>query len=96
VLIKALRAAHTLVRHDAQGFPFLDAVPASPYERRLLRLAFLAPDLQKAILAGRQPPGLTLSQLMTNPIPLSWHAQAALLRGEELSGEGMYACTANP
>ena len=96
VLIKALRAAHTLVRHGAQGFPFLDAVPASPYERRLLRLAFLAPDLQKAILAGRQPPGLTLSQLMANPIPLSWHAQAALLRGEELSGEGVYACTANP
>ena len=56
VLIKALRAAHAMLGRDA-GEPMLEAIPASPYHRRLLRLAFLAPELQRAILAGRQPPG---------------------------------------
>ena len=56
VLIKALRAAHAMLARDAGGEPMLEAIPASPYHRRLLRLAFLAPALQRAILAGRQPP----------------------------------------
>jgi site-specific DNA recombinase len=76
VLVKALRAAHAMVRHDANCMPTLDSAPASPYARRLIRLAFLAPDLQRAILAGRQPPGLTLSQLMERPVPLLWTEQA--------------------
>ena len=74
-LIEALRAAHVLVPRDAAGLPRLDAAPASPRRRRLVRLAFLAPALQDAILAGRQPPGLTLAALMAGDIPPSWQEQ---------------------
>lgn len=34
-----------------------------PYIRKLCMLAFLAPDIQKAILAGHQPVGLTLGRV---------------------------------
>ena len=79
VLIKALRAAHAMLRTDAAGLPTLDAAPASPYRRRLVRLAFLAPELQRAILAGRQPPGLTLESLIHAPMPTLWSEQAAMI-----------------
>ena len=75
VLIRALRSAHAMLSQDAGGGPVIDAIPASPYHRRLLRLAFLAPDLQRAILAGRQPPGLTLKHLLEQRPPLLWSDQ---------------------
>ena len=53
VLIKALRAAHAMLGADHAGLPVFKAAPASSYPRRLVRLAFLAPDLQRTILAGR-------------------------------------------
>jgi hypothetical protein len=86
VLIKALRAAHAMLKADAAGLPTLDAAPPSPYLRRLVRLAFLAPDLQRAILAGRQPPGLTLEQLMRAPMPMLWADQAAMVEALGLGG----------
>ena len=76
VLIKALRSAHAMLGRDATGGPVIDAIPASPYHRKLMRLAFLAPDLQRAILAGRQPPGLSLKQLLDLRPPLLWAEQA--------------------
>ena len=78
VLIKALRAAHAMLARDAIGGPVLEAIPASPYHRRLLRLAFLAPELQRAILTGRQPPGLSLKHLLEQRLPLLWTEQAAV------------------
>jgi len=75
ILIRALRAAHAMVELDPSGLPVLDAAPASPYHRRLVRLAFLAPEIQRNILAGRQPPGLTLEQLTRRPLPLLWSEQ---------------------
>ena len=80
VLIRALRTAHAMLGRDAGGEPVLEAIPASPYHRRLLRLAFLAPELQRAILAGRQPPGLTLKQLLEQRLPLLWSEQIRRLR----------------
>ena len=77
-LVNALRTAHAMVRHDSNGMPVVETAPASPYARRLIRLPFLAPDLQRAILAGTQPPGLTLSQLMMRPVPLLWTEQARI------------------
>jgi site-specific DNA recombinase len=74
-LIAALREAQGLLRRDTRGLPVLDAVPHSSYKRRLLRLAFLAPDLQRTILEGRQPPGLTLADLMALELPLGWADQ---------------------
>ena len=52
-----------------------EAIPASPYHRRLLQLAFLAPELQREILAGRQPPGLSLKHLLEQRLPLLWSEQ---------------------
>ena len=78
-LIKALRQAHAMVAPDEAGQPVLDAAPDTPWRRRLVRLAFLAPDLQRAILAGRQPPNLTLTRLMDGSLPLLWSEQAEML-----------------
>jgi len=50
-------------------------LPKSPYERNLCRIAFLAPDIQAAILAGKQPCDLTLTRLLQNDIPPLWEDQ---------------------
>jgi hypothetical protein len=48
----------------------------SSYFTRILRLTFLAPDITKAILDGRQPPDLTASRLMRDTrFSLGWKAQ---------------------
>ena len=50
------------------------------YATRLVRLAFLAPDIVAAILAGNQPPGLTANKLMAyTRLPLDWRDQRAAL-----------------
>jgi len=84
ILIRALRQSHKLTvaigwraadgaMHDSSG-----KAPPNPYERRLCRLAFLAPDLQQSIIDGRQPPALNLERLIHEPIPLSWPEQRKL------------------
>jgi site-specific DNA recombinase len=82
-LIAALKRAHlelgacginvaNLELQDARG---LD----DPYLRRIARLAFLAPDIQSAILAGHQPPGLSLKRLLGRELPLDWSVQRLVL-----------------
>ncbi len=44
---------------------------------KLLPLAYLAPDLVEMILEGRQPPRLTLTSLIEQPLPHSWPEQRA-------------------
>jgi hypothetical protein len=44
---------------------------------KLLPLAYLAPDLVEMILEGRQPPRLTLTALIAQPLPHSWPEQRA-------------------
>jgi hypothetical protein len=47
------------------------------YIRRLMRLAFLAPEIVEAIAAGHQPPELTAEVLAERiDLPLLWTAQA--------------------
>ena len=75
VLIRALRSAHAMLTTDRTGTPSLDAAPATSYNRKLISLAFLAPDLQSAILDGRQPRQVTLGGLMEIDIPVSWTKQ---------------------
>ena len=75
ILIKALRAAHTIVENDRRGFPVLNAAPTQSYKRLLVRLAFLAPDIQEDILAGRQPPEFTLERFIHGKVPACWEAQ---------------------
>ncbi len=46
------------------------------YASRLIRLAFLSPEITKAILDGRQPLGLTATKLMqVSRLPIAWRAQ---------------------
>ena len=54
---------------------------SEPYVRRILRLAYLAPDIVEAIAEGRQPRSLTLAKLLS-PLPLAWVEQRRALRFE--------------
>jgi DNA invertase Pin-like site-specific DNA recombinase len=50
------------------------------YMTRVVRLAFLAPGVTDAILAGRQRAGVTVASLtLGDPLPADWQAQKALL-----------------
>ncbi len=54
------------------------------YLSRMVRLAYLAPDLTAAILEGRQPLGLNAKRLMTGPnVPFNWRHQRVLLGFEQ-------------
>lgn len=80
VLMRALRKGHKVAAamgwRAADGSVDLAATaPADCYERRLVLLAFLAPDIQQAVLEGRQPPSLTLERLVKKPIPTAWNEQ---------------------
>jgi hypothetical protein len=46
---------------------------------RMLRLNYLAPDIQTAILDGRHPSGLTSRRLLYGSIPMDWHEQRKVL-----------------
>ena len=82
-LIQALKAAHAeLITLDAS--PLTSAAelrraraPGGAHRRQLSKLAFLAPDLQRAILEGRQPKALTLRVMLRADLPLSWDDQRA-------------------
>lgn len=65
-----------MLSRDPCGGPVLESSPGTFYRRRLVRLAFLAPDLQRAILDGRQPRRLTLAHLLKKEMPLDWSEQA--------------------
>jgi site-specific DNA recombinase len=82
-LVSALRAAHRLagdrgLSERAAGAES-DPRPMSTYERRLCRLAFLAPDIQTAILSGGQPTSLSLQRLMQADVPVAWIDQRVAL-----------------
>jgi hypothetical protein len=48
------------------------------YVSRILRLTLLAPAIIEAVLDGRQPPELTLANMM-QPLPLLWHEQQEIV-----------------
>lgn len=83
-LIAGLRRAH--IELKAAGIDITD--PRSPIEsargiddpylRKLTRIAFLAPDIQRIILEGRQPPGLKLADLLAHELPFDWDEQRRL------------------
>ncbi|HYF08105.1 MAG TPA: zinc ribbon domain-containing protein, partial [Acetobacteraceae bacterium] len=60
----------------------IQAGVSSSYATRLVRLAFLAPDVLSAIIEGRQPEGLTAARLLQEcrrGLPLDWQQQRATL-----------------
>ena len=77
-LIRALRQAHARLQRDPEGTMTLAEAPAAFRARRILRLAFLAPELQRAILDGTQPRQLTLARFIDSDIPLLWSDQKRL------------------
>lgn len=83
-LVGALRKAHRMVATE-RGRPIIHAAPASPYDRKIQRLAFLSPDIQQDILAGLQPPSLNLRKLLQLTIPLDWAKQKDALGWPECS-----------
>ncbi|GGD45499.1 recombinase family protein [Erythrobacter arachoides] len=85
ILIASLRKAHAMLDRE-RGLPVLTTSPASFYERTILRLAFLAPDLQRDILRGLQPPHFNVEALKTLSIPLIWSQQREALRWGQNTG----------
>ena len=81
-LAKAVKRAHAMLDASTDPNGMLQQAPSSVHERRLIRLAWLAPDLQVAMLDGRQKPGLCLEDLRFAPIPLCWDDQRRMLGPE--------------
>jgi site-specific DNA recombinase len=86
VLVRLLLRAHAIrARLVAEPSLLLKEIAAeegisSSYLTRLLRLAFLAPDIVTAILYGRHPPQLTANRLMDDTrLPLDWTTQREFL-----------------
>jgi hypothetical protein len=85
-LIRALARAHRWKRLIEDGTYRSSAEIADAekvtrsFVNRLLRLTLLAPDIQEAIIDGRQPKGMQLAEL-TDAIPSEWEEQKALLAG---------------
>ena len=83
-LVKALARAHRWKRLLEEGHhtSLTELARAEGINRsylcRVLRLTLLAPDLVEAILAGRQPQGLTLKAAM-QPLAVVWEEQRTLL-----------------
>lgn len=68
-----------MLARDSASLPTLTAAPTSPYDRRILRLALLAPDIQQAVLRGRHPRQLNLETLLNQDLPLVWSEQRRAL-----------------
>jgi len=85
-LFKLLRRAHNWRRQLETGQPqsitdlaATNSVNAS-YFTRVLRLAYLAPDIVKAIVSGRQPTELTANRLVRmHELPIDWPSQRQYL-----------------
>jgi hypothetical protein len=81
-LIRALARARSWMGMLQQGeFPDTTEIAqrhglSEPHVRRLLRFAYLAPDIVEAIVDGRQPRTLTV-KLLLQGIPLDWSDQRA-------------------
>jgi len=85
-LIKAIVRAHTwfarLVTGDAKSIMEISRADnvTDRYLGRVLRLAFLAPDITEAILEGQQPRHLSAQQLINmEDLPIAWEDQRARL-----------------
>src|SRR5512132_524529 len=83
-LIRALARAHRWKRMLDEGryrsageIAEAEGVTRS-FVNRVLRLTLLAPDIQEAILDGRQSKGMQLEEL-TQTMPRSWEEQETLV-----------------
>ena len=82
LIAKAWSLRQALLKGDAGSLAAAAAREgiSVPYASRLIRLAWLAPDIVQAILQGRQPAGLSATRLMEDwRLPLDWQEQRSLL-----------------
>jgi len=85
VIVKALRRSHAiLLANKASPLAAVEEManataPADFNDRRMSPLGFLAPDIQRAILEGRQPSSVTLNALLQAGGALSWEEQRRAL-----------------
>jgi hypothetical protein len=86
ILVRALSLAHLWTKQLETGAKrsilhlVEDGGRCIHHTKKILPLAYLAPDLVAMILEGRQPRTLTLSALTSRPLPLDWDAQRALFK----------------
>ena len=84
-LIKLIVRARALQERFIRGGNTIGGIAAEAgvsrsHFTRVVRLSFLAPDITKAIVEGRHPPGLTARRLMREILlPLEWGEQRAAL-----------------
>ena len=90
-LVHGLRSAHRTL-DDLLASPTTEAsklgegaAPTTPHARQLSRLAFLAPDLQQAVLSGAHPTGLKLRAVLKSELPLAWADQPQWLTSLAMS-----------
>ena len=76
---RGLRKAHAILDSCTDARGYVSSAPGGAHERMLIRLAFLAPDIQAAILAGEQPGVMSLETIRYRPLPLCWDDQRAEL-----------------
>jgi hypothetical protein len=73
VLLRTLAQAHVWTERLKTGTPLAtvaqEAGHSASYIRTRAPLAFLSPTIQQRILAGTQPPGLSLERLVRSGIP---------------------------
>jgi hypothetical protein len=78
-LVRALAWARDLRWRLEHGKPLNELARddgcSRPYVSSLIRLAYLAPDITRAIVDSAQPASLTLADLMIRDIPLDWAEQ---------------------
>jgi|TARA_R100000322_G_scaffold169672_2_gene142506 site-specific DNA recombinase len=83
-LLRTIARAHVWFGDLRSGLSYKEIASRDAIDERLVartvRLAFLAPDITKAILAGLESKGLTSEQLVRLPrLPASWNEQRSLL-----------------
>ena len=79
-LLRALSRAHVWAADLRNGRPLGEIAAETGHTESYIRtrsqLAFLSPEIQRAILDGRQPTDLTLERIIRKPVLLDWDAQA--------------------
>ena len=82
-LIRNIAKAHQYYDAIKQGQTFEQIASAENLSNRrvhqVIALAFLAPDIIKAIMQGEQPVGLTAQWLAQNPMPTDWQEQRRIV-----------------
>jgi hypothetical protein len=88
-LVAALKRGHAALAElgaapQSKPDDLIDAhAPVTAHLGKICRLALMAPDIQQAILAGRQPPGFTVQSVIDADIPVCWADQRRLFGFDE-------------